>query len=320
MSISHIIKSSAGNDSIALVAWKAAECRRTGQDPSSVLVVHNDTGWASGSWPARVKAVTTWCESLGFQTRETRADGMAPLILGRGRGMPPQNGRAFCSIELKILPSQEILDEVDPECEAVILIGKRRNESRARATTPSWIEGTVDGETIFPDTWQQETTKDERLRQRLARRSIHHPLVTLTASARDELLPPQFPSFSQACVATGQPVPDGPGTRQLWAAIREWCEQKSYTMPYRHRSRECVICVPHANKDDLALLTEPDIQLIEDAGRQIRDKYPNFTWQTPRRRGGARTIRELVEWGRSARGGYRVEQMSICDLGWCDVD
>lgn len=234
--------------------------------------------------------------------------------------MPPQNGRAFCSIELKILPSQDLLDVVDPGCEAVVLIGKRRTESRARATTPSWIEGTVDGETVLPDSWKLERNKDARLRQRLARRSVHHPIVTLTAAERDELLPAQFPSFAMACAGVGAPVPDGAGSPELWDAIAEWCARGERVLPYRHRSRECVICVPHANKNDLAMLTEDDVQQVEQAERQIREQYPEFTWQPPRRRGGARTIRKLVDWGRSSHGGYRVEQLSICDMGWCDVD
>jgi 3'-phosphoadenosine 5'-phosphosulfate sulfotransferase (PAPS reductase)/FAD synthetase len=52
----------------------------------------------------------------------------------------PGNGQQFCTIHLKGVPFLNWIDEIDPMCEAVVLIGKRREESPARVATPEFVE------------------------------------------------------------------------------------------------------------------------------------------------------------------------------------
>lgn len=127
----HIISSSYGNDSVALIRW-VYEAGLSG-----VHVVYCNTGWAAPWWPIRVEKMSAIARSYGFQTHEAASIGMEELV--RMKKGWPGNGQQFCSAHLKGVPFLQWADEADPDCKAVVMIGKRREESRERAHTPEFI-------------------------------------------------------------------------------------------------------------------------------------------------------------------------------------
>jgi hypothetical protein len=100
----------------------------------------------------------------GFRPVRVRSLGMAELV--RTKKGWPGNGQQFCTAHLKGLPFLQWIDDADPEAEWVVMVGKRRAESRARANTPEFI----------PDS------------EHHGGRVLWHPLFQHTDSDRDALL------------------------------------------------------------------------------------------------------------------------------------
>lgn len=128
----HVIFSSFGNDSLALIQW-AIDSKLP-----NVHVVYSNTGWYHPDWPAKVEKAKVWLASVGFHFHEIASEGMANLVL-RKRGWP-RHGMHFCTEELKIKPAFEWLERMDPKKEAICLVGIRREESFQRSTFPEWTE------------------------------------------------------------------------------------------------------------------------------------------------------------------------------------
>jgi 3'-phosphoadenosine 5'-phosphosulfate sulfotransferase (PAPS reductase)/FAD synthetase len=130
--VQYVIFASGGNDSIALVQWAI---ERNLQD---IAVAYNNTGWASPQWPDRIERFKSWVIAHGYEFHEIPSEGMEALIR-RKKGWPA-NRPKFCTYELKIKPAKEWLDKVDPNKEAIVMVGVRREESAARRTWPEFIE------------------------------------------------------------------------------------------------------------------------------------------------------------------------------------
>lgn len=168
-----------GNDSIALVQW-LRESKAISRE-GTIVCVHADTGWASRDWPARVEAGEKLARSYGFEThRVARVEG-GFVELARLRKGWPMNGAQFCTTELKIVPFLAFLERVDPEREATVAVGVRREESRARAQWPEW------------------TAESEKH----GGRDLWSPLVRVLTPERDALLAragfPVLPYRSKEC-------------------------------------------------------------------------------------------------------------------------
>lgn len=128
----YVISASYGNDSMALIQF-AYETQL-----KDVTVVYCDTGWAKSDWHKRVEAGEALAKSYGFQTIRQKSIGMVELVRMK-KGFPFHRSQ-FCTAHLKGLPFLEWIDEADPECESIVMIGKRREESHKRADTPEWID------------------------------------------------------------------------------------------------------------------------------------------------------------------------------------
>lgn len=128
----YIACASWGNDSVALVAWlteHAPTARR--------VVVHNVTGWQSQDWPARIERCAAWAAGLGWESYTTRSD--LVQLAGTGSRGFPSSVRPWCSRALKIDPTLQLLHTLDPEREAVVCVGVRREESARRNTFPEHV-------------------------------------------------------------------------------------------------------------------------------------------------------------------------------------
>lgn len=171
-----VIFASFGNDSVALIQW-AHE-----QGLQGVTVAYSNTGWAAKKWAERVRVGRAWVESLGFQFVEIPSMGMYGLV--RMKKAWPRGGGGkfqFCTEHLKEGPALAWLDQVDPEKDAICMIGVRREESDNRATHPEWIE---------------ESEKH-------GGRSLHAPLVRHLEAERNALVLksplPVLPHRSKEC-------------------------------------------------------------------------------------------------------------------------
>lgn len=151
----NIISSSYGNDSIALIQWafeQGLEC----------TVAYCDTGWAAPEWEERVKLGEAFALECGFKVERIQSMGFEELT--RFKKGFPANQYQFCTAHLKGIPFLQWIDEIDVERKAVVLIGKRRAESRARAKTPEFFKSEYHGD-----------------------RTVWHPLYKHSDNERDEL-------------------------------------------------------------------------------------------------------------------------------------
>jgi hypothetical protein len=161
MTPDYVIFASFGNDSVALLQW-AHERRLQG-----VTVAYTNTGWAAHKWAERVRIGSAWAQSLGFQTVELPSMGMAALVSMKQAWPRGGGGKfQFCTMHLKEAPALAWLDEVDPDREAVCMVGIRRAESANRASFPEWTEES----------------------ERHGGRQLHAPLVRHSEVQRDALI------------------------------------------------------------------------------------------------------------------------------------
>lgn len=154
----HIIRSSYGNDSVALIQW-AREKKLSG-----VHVLYNDTGWAAPWWEDRLKLLEAWVDMIGFTPVRIPSIGLEQLVRDR-KGWPRQ-GIQFCTVELKIRPAMEWLEKNDPLGMATCYVGVRREESANRSAFPEYVECSAND----------------------GGRALAAPLATYTADQRNELL------------------------------------------------------------------------------------------------------------------------------------
>lgn len=156
-----IIFASYGNDSIALVQWAKDNGLK------DVLVAHSDTGWAAEGWADRVVQAEAWVSSLGFTPVRIPSVGMADLVR-RKKAWPRGGGGKFqfCTHELKEKPALEWMETIDPDKQAICMVGIRREESANRAMFPEWVEAS----------------------DKHGGRTLHAPLVRLREKERNDLL------------------------------------------------------------------------------------------------------------------------------------
>ncbi len=155
----NIISVSYGNDSIAMLRWAYEH------NLPDAHVVYCETGWAHSSWEKRIKQGETLAESYGFITHRIQGDILFSDMVRMKKGFPYQRSQ-FCTGILKGLPFLDYCEENDPDRDAVILIGKRRVESRFRENTPEYIDES----------------------EYHAGRTVWHPLFLHTDAQRNELI------------------------------------------------------------------------------------------------------------------------------------
>lgn len=91
--------------------------------------IYVDTGWAASSWPERIANCMTYARSQHVKVHLIKAkSGFAEMV--NDRSQFPNHKFQWCSSFLKGLTILEHLDEIDPSCEAQIVLGKRQQDSR----------------------------------------------------------------------------------------------------------------------------------------------------------------------------------------------
>lgn len=132
----------------------------------NVTVTYCHTGWSSEDWEDRIARVRAYAESNGAEFVELNKNGLTFPDLMRDRKGFPMPGRTWCSLHLKAIPFLMWADEVDPACEAIVMLGKRRDESEARKDTEEFIYSS----------------------ENHGGRALWHPLAYVTEAERDKLI------------------------------------------------------------------------------------------------------------------------------------
>lgn len=177
-----VISSSYGNDSLAMMLWaKEQALDLFGQ----VSVTYCDTGWAEPGWLRRVELAEELARGLGFAVVRIQSMGMEQLV--RDRKGWPGNGQQFCTIHLKGIPFLNWIDDTgnDPDTD-VVMVGKRREESAARALTPEFvIQSEYHGDRCL---WHPMFLHTEQERDAILRRAgIDHPPADWDGYTHDRL-------------------------------------------------------------------------------------------------------------------------------------
>lgn len=107
----YVVKSSYGNDSIALIQFLREWNEKSSM--GKVVVLYNETQWGASWWPSRVEKAEQFVVECGFIPMRTCSIGMRALV-DRHHGWPSSLGR-FCTTELKIIPTHNWLAIHDPE-------------------------------------------------------------------------------------------------------------------------------------------------------------------------------------------------------------
>lgn len=153
------MKSSYGNDSVALVRWLYEN------GYANVTVLYNLTGWHADDWPARVERLSRLARSYGFEATTTQGS-LSFMDLVRAKKSFPRQGIQFCTEQLKIQPSMQWLEQNDPDGRAILVTGVRRAESFNRR---------------FLDEWDYNSRRD-------GGRHVWRPLIAHGDDERDELI------------------------------------------------------------------------------------------------------------------------------------
>jgi 3'-phosphoadenosine 5'-phosphosulfate sulfotransferase (PAPS reductase)/FAD synthetase len=165
-----VAKVSWGNDSIALVAWLTEHYPSTGEPR---MAIHNITGWHSAAWPSRRERCRRWAESLGWVVIETERS-LVQLSLKPAQSGFPGTARPWCTNALKIEPTRIALETIDPNREATVCLGVRREESARRRDFPEHQSANITPE--GRDVWAPLVRMREDERNAILRRHGFEPL------------------------------------------------------------------------------------------------------------------------------------------------
>jgi len=161
-----IIIGNFGNDSIALIQ----NCIKN--NIKNLTVVYVDTGWSNVSWSQRIKEVKKYLDKNNIELKILKSNVTFSETVLEKKEFPSQKFQ-WCAGILKGLPIIEWLDEIDPFCEATVLIAALKSSSRGYLNTEEFIE-------------ESEHFGD---------RKVWHPILELTREERDSLIKESGVSF-----------------------------------------------------------------------------------------------------------------------------
>ena len=158
----NVISTSYGNDSKALIQFAYEK----GID--DVVCVYVDTGWASESWVEEIAKGEALAARCGFETLRIKPEIQFEELIVIKKGFPNQQYQ-WCTGILKGLPFLNWIDEVDQDNKYIVLVGKRREESKERANTPEFVKSSeYHGGRVL---WHPLYLHDEKMRDDLLKRA-----------------------------------------------------------------------------------------------------------------------------------------------------
>ena len=187
-----IIFGNYGNNTIALIQW-AHENKL-----DNVIVIDVETNWAAQWWSERVAAGKNLAKQYGFAATTLMAKpNFSEAVLDRGNF--PSVKFQWCSGFLKGLPFLAWGDEMDPACEATLLIGSRRADSRARQQLAEFITESehFGGRKVWHPLYQHSDQQQRELIERARFDVLPHRSLEC-----DPCIHSQLSDFQHLCAAT----------------------------------------------------------------------------------------------------------------------
>jgi 3'-phosphoadenosine 5'-phosphosulfate sulfotransferase (PAPS reductase)/FAD synthetase len=161
MSIQHIILGNFGNHSLAAMQALLEK------DLPALHFIYVETGWAAASWPERVLSCSNYARSQGVLVHKLNAQSTFTEMVVDRKQFPSRKFQ-WCASFLKGLTILNFLDDYDSACEALIVSGKRRKDSRRFANLREFEHNyeLYQGRTVWHPLWQ---TNDEQFRELIKR-------------------------------------------------------------------------------------------------------------------------------------------------------
>lgn len=129
--MNYFIFGNIGDNTVALMRW-AHECAL-----ENVTVLNVDTGWAAECWAKRVAMGQRLARDYGFSVQTLQPPQSFPEQIAQ-RGAFPSVKFQWCAGFVKGLAFLNWADIEDPQCQATVLMGSRRADSRARFALPEF--------------------------------------------------------------------------------------------------------------------------------------------------------------------------------------
>jgi len=213
----HIIIGNFGNHSLAVMQMLIEK------DLPALHFICVNTGWAAASWDKRVLACSDYARSRGVAVHLLHAQASFSEMVKDRKQFPSQKFQ-WCASFLKGLTILNFLDEFDPSCEALIVSGKRRCDSRRYANLQEFEKGDdlYQGRTVWHPLWQTDNHEFAELIKRTGYNLLPHQSLECnpcihTPTAKLAFLDGQSITRLEALEqAVGQSMYNGP--------IRNLCE------------------------------------------------------------------------------------------------
>lgn len=110
--------------SIALIIWAKNNIKK------ELYVLSVDTGFAANNWNKYLKKVFVWLNSKNITYYHLKAKYSFHKLVKARKNFPSQEN-SWCSIFLKGITLLDKIDELDPNCEATILLPNRKDLSKS---------------------------------------------------------------------------------------------------------------------------------------------------------------------------------------------
>ncbi|CEK09820.1 phosphoadenosine phosphosulfate reductase domain-containing protein [Legionella hackeliae] len=164
---------------------------------SDVHFLYVETGWADSSWSQRIAACSDYATAQGVRVHRLKSQAtFAQMVIERKQF--PSRKFQWCASFLKGLPIISHLDDYDPSCEAYIVSGKRRSDSRRYADLQEfeYENELYQGRTLWNPLWQTLEADFIQLITRTGFSPLLHP--SLECSPCIHLEPKESPIESAA--------------------------------------------------------------------------------------------------------------------------
>lgn len=128
----HILVGNGGNPSIALLQWAIENSLKNS------YFVSIDTGWAARHWHSRVDQIQAYASSHQILPVRLKSPISFASLIQQRKEFPSQEFK-WCASLLKGSVLNAWLDEIDPDCLAVILLAKQKTTASRYETLPTFI-------------------------------------------------------------------------------------------------------------------------------------------------------------------------------------
>lgn len=128
----YVLLGNGGNGTIAALQWVLT------QSIPNVEFISIATGFSDAAWEERLQTIHAFAKKHGLREQRLAAQPL-PLWI-RTKNSFPSKKFPWCAQMLKGLVINDYLDDIDPRGQAIVILAKRHQDSRASQQLPEWID------------------------------------------------------------------------------------------------------------------------------------------------------------------------------------